>query len=196
MDLGRVYYEPLKDRQGNILLVTLKDFPNTPRWGRVICYSLFNPVKHVFSPIGKSNTESKEITLCEPFNYNTIWKQVYRDAYLIIKQQYLLFISSHFKEVILNNLTCSQVTKYVTLTIVTLAHLYEYKSSQTVFVPCCCLSMLSWLVCTTPSPLDPPLHWMPLARLEKNRSRTPLLPEPTAMDMLYEQLKVNQGFCL
>jgi len=32
---------------------------------------------------------------------------------------------------------------------------------------------------------------MPLARLEKNRSRTPRLPEPTAMDMLYEQLKVS-----
>ncbi|XP_029293655.1 ankyrin repeat and fibronectin type-III domain-containing protein 1 [Cottoperca gobio] len=69
MDLGQVYYEPLKDRQGNILLVTLKEFPNPT------------------------------------------------------------------------------------------------------------------------SPCDPPLHWMPLARLEKNRSRTPLLPEPTAMDMLYEQLK-------
>lgn len=37
---------------------------------------------------------------------------------------------------------------------------------------------------------------MPLARLEKNRSRTPLLPEPTAMDMLYEQLKVNLGLCV
>ncbi|KAL7378978.1 hypothetical protein ABVT39_021512 [Epinephelus coioides] len=69
VDLGQVYYEPLKDRQGNVLLVTLKEFPNPP------------------------------------------------------------------------------------------------------------------------SPPDPPLHWMPLARLEKNRSRTPLLPEPTAMDMLYEQLK-------
>lgn len=48
-----------------------------------------------------------------------------------------------------------------------------------------------WLVCS--SPPDPPLHWMPLARLEKNRSRTPLLPEPTAMDMLAEQLKVRRG---
>lgn len=47
-----------------------------------------------------------------------------------------------------------------------------------------------WLVCS--SPPDPPLHWIPLARLEKNRSRTPLLPEPTAMDMLYEQLKVRK----
>lgn len=37
---------------------------------------------------------------------------------------------------------------------------------------------------------------MPLARLEKNRSRTPLLPEPTAMDMLYEQLKVSRDLCL
>ncbi|XP_020782884.1 ankyrin repeat and fibronectin type-III domain-containing protein 1-like isoform X1 [Boleophthalmus pectinirostris] len=69
MDLGQVYYEPLKDRQGNVLLVTLKDFSNLP------------------------------------------------------------------------------------------------------------------------NPPDPPLHWMPIVRLEKNRSRTPLLPEPTAMDMLYEQLK-------
>ncbi|XP_061604969.1 ankyrin repeat and fibronectin type-III domain-containing protein 1-like isoform X2 [Phyllopteryx taeniolatus] len=69
MDLGQVYYEPLKDRQGNILLVTLKEFPNA-----------------------------------------------------------------------------------------------------------------------TSSP-EPPLQWMPLARLEKNRSRAPLLPEPTAMDMLYEHLR-------
>ncbi|XP_034395053.1 ankyrin repeat and fibronectin type-III domain-containing protein 1-like [Cyclopterus lumpus] len=69
MHLGQVYYEPLKDRQGNVLLVTLKEFPNPP------------------------------------------------------------------------------------------------------------------------GPPDPRLHWMPLARLEKNRSRTPRLAEPTAMDMLYEQLK-------
>ncbi|XP_075879719.1 ankyrin repeat and fibronectin type-III domain-containing protein 1 [Nelusetta ayraudi] len=74
VDLGQVYYEPLKDRQGNVLLVTLKAFPNTP------------------------------------------------------------------------------------------------------------------------SPHEPPFHWMPLARLEKNRSRTPLLPEPTAMDMLYEQLKEKMSF--
>ncbi|XP_068193774.1 ankyrin repeat and fibronectin type-III domain-containing protein 1 isoform X2 [Antennarius striatus] len=45
-----------------------------------------------------------------------------------------------------------------------------------------------------PRPPDPPFHWMPLARLEKNRSRTPLLPEPTAMDMLYEQLKEKLSF--
>lgn len=31
LDLGQVYYEPLKDRQGNVLLVTLKDLPNAPR---------------------------------------------------------------------------------------------------------------------------------------------------------------------
>lgn len=31
VDLGQVYYEPLKDRQGNVLLVTLKEFPNPPR---------------------------------------------------------------------------------------------------------------------------------------------------------------------
>ncbi|KAM9746514.1 ankyrin repeat and fibronectin type-III domain-containing protein 1 [Menidia menidia] len=74
MDLGQVYYEPLKDRQGNVLLVTLKEFPN-------------------------------------PSN-----------------------------------------------------------------------------------PPEPPFHWIPLARLDKNRSRTPLLPEPTAMDMLYEQLKEKLSF--
>ncbi|CAK6975185.1 ankyrin repeat and fibronectin type-III domain-containing protein 1-like [Scomber scombrus] len=74
VDLGQVYYEPLKDRQGNVLLVTLKEFPNPP------------------------------------------------------------------------------------------------------------------------SPPDPPLHWMALSRLEKNRSRTPRLPEPTAMDMLYEQLKEKMYF--
>ncbi|XP_071396038.1 ankyrin repeat and fibronectin type-III domain-containing protein 1 [Centroberyx affinis] len=45
-----------------------------------------------------------------------------------------------------------------------------------------------------PSPPDPPLHWLPLARLEKNRSRTPLLPEPTAMDTLNEQLKEKLSF--
>ncbi|XP_053708883.1 ankyrin repeat and fibronectin type-III domain-containing protein 1-like isoform X1 [Synchiropus splendidus] len=45
-----------------------------------------------------------------------------------------------------------------------------------------------------PSPPDPPFHWLPLARLEKNRSRTPLLPEPTAMDMLYEKLKDKLSF--
>lgn len=31
MDLGQVYYEPIKDKQGNILLVTLKDFINATR---------------------------------------------------------------------------------------------------------------------------------------------------------------------
>ncbi|XP_056144267.1 ankyrin repeat and fibronectin type-III domain-containing protein 1-like [Lampris incognitus] len=74
MDLGQVYYEPLKDRQGNVLLVTVKEFPNPP------------------------------------------------------------------------------------------------------------------------SPPDPPLHWVPLARLEKNRSRAPLLPEPTAMDTLNEQLREKLSF--
>lgn len=39
MDLGQVYYEPLKDRQGNILLVTLKDFLTTSRWGKFIVLS-------------------------------------------------------------------------------------------------------------------------------------------------------------
>ncbi|XP_011476814.1 ankyrin repeat and fibronectin type-III domain-containing protein 1 [Oryzias latipes] len=74
MDLGQLYYEPLKDRQGNILLVTLKGFPNPP------------------------------------------------------------------------------------------------------------------------SAPNPPLHWTPLSQLEKNRSRTPLLPEPTAIDMLCEQLKEKLSF--
>ncbi|XP_015248880.1 PREDICTED: ankyrin repeat and fibronectin type-III domain-containing protein 1-like [Cyprinodon variegatus] len=75
MDLGQVYYEPLKDRQGNVLIVTLREFPNPPS-----------------------------------------------------------------------------------------------------------------------GPPDPPFHWIPLDRLEKNRSRTPLLPEPTAMDTLYEQLKDKLSF--
>uniref|UniRef100_A0A3Q2NZ52 Ankyrin repeat and fibronectin type-III domain-containing protein 1-like n=1 Tax=Fundulus heteroclitus TaxID=8078 RepID=A0A3Q2NZ52_FUNHE len=75
MDLGQVYYEPLKDRQGNVLIVTLREFPNPPS-----------------------------------------------------------------------------------------------------------------------GPPEPPFHWMPLDRLEKNRSRTPLLPEPTAMDTLYEQLKGKLSF--
>lgn len=75
MDLGQVYYEPLKDRQGNVLIVTLKEFPNPPS-----------------------------------------------------------------------------------------------------------------------SPPDPPFQWILLDRLERNRSRTPLLPEPTAMDTLYEQLKEKLSF--
>ncbi|KAG7460025.1 hypothetical protein MATL_G00216970 [Megalops atlanticus] len=41
----------------------------------------------------------------------------------------------------------------------------------------------------TPHSPDPPLHWTPLSRLDKNRHRTPLLPEPTAVDTLNEQLK-------
>uniref|UniRef100_A0A1A8ER65 Fibronectin type-III domain-containing protein n=2 Tax=Nothobranchius korthausae TaxID=1143690 RepID=A0A1A8ER65_9TELE len=44
------------------------------------------------------------------------------------------------------------------------------------------------------SPPDPPFHWIPLVRLEKNRSRTPLLPEPTAMDALYDQLEDKLSF--
>nr|XP_023847766.1 ankyrin repeat and fibronectin type-III domain-containing protein 1-like [Salvelinus alpinus] len=43
-------------------------------------------------------------------------------------------------------------------------------------------------------PPDVPLHWVPLAWLEKNRSRTPLLPEPTAMDTLTEQLKEKLSY--
>ncbi|CAL8273945.1 unnamed protein product [Lota lota] len=44
------------------------------------------------------------------------------------------------------------------------------------------------------SPPEPPLHWVPLARLEKNRSRTALLPEPTAIDTLTEQLKEKLSY--
>ncbi|KAK2833803.1 hypothetical protein Q5P01_017692 [Channa striata] len=47
---------------------------------------------------------------------------------------------------------------------------------------------------TSSSPPDPLLHWAPLTRLDLNRSRTPVLPEPTAMDMLYEQLKEKMSF--
>ncbi|KAJ8345237.1 hypothetical protein SKAU_G00294300 [Synaphobranchus kaupii] len=36
---------------------------------------------------------------------------------------------------------------------------------------------------------DPPLHWIALSRMDRNRHRTPLLPEPTAVDTLNEQLK-------
>lgn len=43
VDLGQVYYEPLKDRQGNVLLVTLKVFPNTPRWESGTCYPKKGP---------------------------------------------------------------------------------------------------------------------------------------------------------
>ncbi|XP_067088868.1 ankyrin repeat and fibronectin type-III domain-containing protein 1-like [Osmerus mordax] len=41
---------------------------------------------------------------------------------------------------------------------------------------------------------EPPLHWVPLDRLEKNRCRTPLLPEPSAMDTLTEQLKEKLSY--
>ncbi|KAL0992972.1 hypothetical protein UPYG_G00101670 [Umbra pygmaea] len=41
---------------------------------------------------------------------------------------------------------------------------------------------------------EPPLHWVPLARVEKNRSRTSLLPEPNAMDVLTEGLKEKLSF--
>ncbi|KAM6957745.1 ankyrin repeat and fibronectin type-III domain-containing protein 1 [Aplochiton taeniatus] len=47
---------------------------------------------------------------------------------------------------------------------------------------------------TPPGPPDPPLHWVPLVLLEKNRCRTPLLPEPTAMDTLTEQLKDKMAY--
>ncbi|KAI1884575.1 hypothetical protein AGOR_G00227800 [Albula goreensis] len=45
-----------------------------------------------------------------------------------------------------------------------------------------------------PHPPDPPLHWTPLSRMEKNRHRTPLLPEPTAVDTLNEQLKEKLSY--
>ncbi|XP_034150954.1 ankyrin repeat and fibronectin type-III domain-containing protein 1 isoform X2 [Esox lucius] len=41
---------------------------------------------------------------------------------------------------------------------------------------------------------EPPLHWVPLARLEMNRTRTPLHPEPTAMDILTNQLKEKLSY--
>ncbi|KAJ8251867.1 hypothetical protein GJAV_G00226320 [Gymnothorax javanicus] len=40
-----------------------------------------------------------------------------------------------------------------------------------------------------PHPPDPPLHWIALSRLDRIRHRTPLLPEPTAVDTLNDQLK-------
>ncbi|XP_064171550.1 ankyrin repeat and fibronectin type-III domain-containing protein 1-like [Anguilla rostrata] len=44
--------------------------------------------------------------------------------------------------------------------------------------------------CVPPSHTpDPPLHWIALSRMDRNRHRTPLLPEPTAVDTLNEQLK-------
>lgn len=44
---------------------------------------------------------------------------------------------------------------------------------------------------TTPlTPSDPPLHWLPVSSLEKNQSETPLLPEPSAVELLTHRLKV------
>ncbi|XP_048102015.1 ankyrin repeat and fibronectin type-III domain-containing protein 1-like isoform X1 [Alosa alosa] len=49
--------------------------------------------------------------------------------------------------------------------------------------------------CSPPShPPDPPLRWVPMSRLEKSHSHTPLLPEPTAMDTLTEQLKEKLAY--
>ncbi|XP_073702546.1 ankyrin repeat and fibronectin type-III domain-containing protein 1 [Garra rufa] len=43
---------------------------------------------------------------------------------------------------------------------------------------------------TTPlTPSDPPLHWLPVCSLEKNQSETPLLPEPSAVELLTHRLK-------
>ncbi|KAF4116488.1 ankyrin repeat and fibronectin type-III domain-containing protein 1 isoform X2 [Onychostoma macrolepis] len=38
-------------------------------------------------------------------------------------------------------------------------------------------------------PSDPPLHWLPVSSLERNQSETPLLPEPSAIELLTHRLK-------
>lgn len=44
---------------------------------------------------------------------------------------------------------------------------------------------------TTPlPPSDPPLRWLPVSSLERNQSETPLLPEPSAVELLTHRLKV------
>lgn len=48
---------------------------------------------------------------------------------------------------------------------------------------------------TTPlTPSDPPLHWVPVSRLEKNQIQTPLLPEPTAVELLTDRLKETLAY--
>ncbi|XP_067284694.1 ankyrin repeat and fibronectin type-III domain-containing protein 1 isoform X2 [Pseudorasbora parva] len=48
---------------------------------------------------------------------------------------------------------------------------------------------------TTPlSPSDPALHWAPVSRLEKNQIQTPLLPEPTAVELLTERLRETLAY--
>ncbi|XP_042575344.1 ankyrin repeat and fibronectin type-III domain-containing protein 1-like isoform X1 [Cyprinus carpio] len=43
---------------------------------------------------------------------------------------------------------------------------------------------------TTPlPPSDPPLRWLPVSNLERNQSETPLLPEPSAVELLTHRLK-------
>ncbi|XP_026119553.1 ankyrin repeat and fibronectin type-III domain-containing protein 1-like isoform X1 [Carassius auratus] len=43
---------------------------------------------------------------------------------------------------------------------------------------------------TTPlTPSDPALHWLPVSSLERNQSETPLLPEPSAVELLTHRLK-------
>ncbi|KAL1279100.1 hypothetical protein QQF64_025773 [Cirrhinus molitorella] len=44
-------------------------------------------------------------------------------------------------------------------------------------------------VTTLLTPSDPPLHWLPVSSLEKNQSETPLLPEPSAVELLTQRLK-------
>ncbi|KAJ7992622.1 hypothetical protein DPEC_G00280590 [Dallia pectoralis] len=41
---------------------------------------------------------------------------------------------------------------------------------------------------------EPPLHWVSLARLNMNRTRSPLLPEPTVMDTLTDQLREKLSY--
>ncbi|XP_062387951.1 ankyrin repeat and fibronectin type-III domain-containing protein 1-like [Sardina pilchardus] len=48
--------------------------------------------------------------------------------------------------------------------------------------------------CSPSHPPDPPLRWVPMSRLEKSHSHTALLPEPTAMDTLTEQLKEKLAY--
>ncbi|KAG1928862.1 ankyrin repeat and fibronectin type-III domain-containing protein 1-like isoform X3 [Pimephales promelas] len=48
---------------------------------------------------------------------------------------------------------------------------------------------------TTPlTPSDPPLHWVPVSTLEKHQIQTPMLPEPTAVELLTERLKETLAY--
>ncbi|KAJ8245800.1 hypothetical protein GJAV_G00260450 [Gymnothorax javanicus] len=72
-DLGRVYYEPIKDKHGNVLLVTLRDLSSSPnldgvRWTQLCKLQLQR--KSISSPEEPSALDMLLITLHEKLAYH------------------------------------------------------------------------------------------------------------------------------